>query len=506
MNQPPDVLPPHDVSAEEAVIAALLLADDAIAHVLPIVEAADFFREEHKWAYEAAIALYNRNEAITVPTIAHELERAGRLDAIGGEGALIDIQGRHFTAIGVESHARIVARDARYRRMIQAAGQIARLAYEGGPDAARVLAAAMGLLGNLVEERDLGLVTLGDLPSRERAGIPWGIPALDRYTMGMPPGEITIAAGGVGSGKSMFAAQAVRNCAYAGGSAIVFTMEMSAEAYQARMAHAIASVRKPYSLLESPLTEVEQALVDQAKATIRGWNVQASERGGVTVPSIRAALTLANAQRHIDLVVIDYLQLMGMPGDGEVSAANLKRVTGELKRLAVDEQCHIIVVSQMNRASQTEMRSKQGMTYKCAITDEPFPAPFKEALMGGAVEGDADLVVMIQDHTQCRDGLGRSLNHIEVCITKNRNGVEGHGLLFRNYNMCRLDVLTEKDCFDIAGGDLGMARRLRIDAGLLRDDWRDREVAAAAAEGWEPAGDGGPTWARSALDEAFSRE
>lgn len=502
MNQPPDILPPHDVSAEEAVIAALLLADDAIAHVLPIVEAGDFFRDEHRWAYEAAVALYNRNEAITVPTIAHELERAGRLDAIGGEGALIDIQGRHFTAIGVESHARIVARDARYRALISAAGKIANLAYKGGPDAAAVVAEGIALVGALVKGRDVGLQRLGEVALSDVEGARWGIPALDRYTLGLVPGQLTIVAGRTGSGKSMLAAQMVRNCAQAGGKALIFTMEMGNGEYQRRMAHALSGVRKRFSNYGDPYTDVEQGLLKDAEAEIAGWQVWSSDRSAITVPIIAAAARLSRAEGEIDLIVIDYLQLMGLPDNDTTEAAALKQITATLKSLAVELQCHIVVVSQMNRSSHSEMRGKQTAQLKCIVTDNAYPEPFVESLMGGAVENDADLVVMLQRHTNCP-----TLNHMEVCIVKNRNGISGHGMMLDEYAMCRLRPLTESECFDLAGGSLEMGRRLRVDACLLRDDWRDHEVAAAAdaAEGWEPAGDGGPTWARSALDEAFTR-
>ena len=471
-------LPPHDLAAEEAVLAALLLDETAISRVLPILRPVDFFDQQNMWVYEACLALTERGEPITLPTVRHELLRAGRLDEIGGEPALVELVGRHFTATGVEAHAAIVARDARFRSMVQAGSQIVRLANEGGPDAGRVLAASLSLLGGLVEQRDIGLVKLGTVRHANKStGIQWSIPALDRYTMGLAPGEVSIVAGRVGSGKSMFAGQVARNCATAGGRAIIFTMEMSAAKYELRMAHAIAGVRMPESVYDRPLTDVEQGLVDNATDQIAGWEVEASEQGGVTVPVIAAAVSIANTQRHVDLIVVDYLQLMGMPGDGDVNPQNLKQTTGALKRLAVDQQCHVLIVSQMNRASQTEMRGKPAMSHKCIVTGESFPAPFQEALMGGAVEGDADLVVMLQDHQFCIDGFGRPLNHIEVCITKNRNGREGHGMLFKNYDMGRLRVLTEKDCFDIAGGDLEMARKLRIDSCYMRDDWKAHETA-----------------------------
>ena len=494
-------LPPHDESVEEAVIAAILLDSDTVARVAPILTADDFFREDYRWCYEAATALYNRSEAITVPTLAHELDRAGRLDEIGGEGALIDIQGRHFTAIGVESHARIVARDARYRAMITASGKIAQLAYKGGPDAAAVLSESIGLLGGLVERRDLGLERLGDVEVPDVQGIEWGIPAMDRYTLGAAPGQVTIIAGRTGSGKSMLAAQIARNVAENGGKVLIFTMEMGKGEYQQRIAHAISAVPKRFSRYGTPYSEMELGQLDEAKATMGGWQLWSSDRPSITVPIVSAAARLSLADGPIALIVVDYLQLMGMPEtDNEASA--LKQTTAALKALAVEVGCHVIIVSQMNRAAHTEMRGKQNSQFKCIVTDNPYPEPFVESLMGGAVENDADLVVMLQRHSNCP-----TLNHMEVCIVKNRNGISGHGMMVDEYAMCRLRALTEKECFDVAGGDLGMSRRLRIDACLLRDDWRDHEVAVAAdaAEGWEPASGEGPSWAKQTLDEAFSR-
>ena len=457
-------LPPHDESVEEAVIAALLLDGSALARVMPILEPRDFFRDEHRWAYEAALALSERNEEITIPSLCHELDRAGHLVDIGGEGALFEISGRHFTAIGVESHARIVARDARFRAMISAAGEIARLAYKGGPDAARVLAEAQGLLGGLVQRRDLGLEHLGEIETDDPAGAPWGIPALDRYTMGLAPGQLSIIAGRTASGKSMLAAQVAKNCAEQGGKVLIFTMEMSAGEYQRRMAHAISGVPKRFSVHGVPYTDAEIAHLDTAKATVAGWKVWASARSGVTVPIIAAAARLAEAEGHTDLIVVDYLQLMGLPNGDITEAAGLKQITADLKSLAVEIGCHVVVVSQMNRAAHAELRGKQVGNYKCIVTDNPFPEPFVEGLMGGAVENDADLVVMLQRHTNCP-----MLNHMEVCIVKNRNGVPGHGMMIDNYALCRLESLTDNQCLSLANGDVSIYRALRIDQCLARE-------------------------------------
>lgn len=146
-------LPPHDIGAEEAVVAALFLDGE---YALPRVRAArlepgDFFREQNRWCYEACLAVADRGEEITLTTAAHELDRQGRLDAVGGEPFLVELANKYFTAIGVEAHARIVARDALYRRLIDAAGEIAKVAYRGEADEGAVLAEAVAQLDRIRE-------------------------------------------------------------------------------------------------------------------------------------------------------------------------------------------------------------------------------------------------------------------------------------------------------------------------------------------------------------------
>jgi len=139
-------LPPHDVDAEEAVIASLLVDGDAIFKVAPILRPEDFFREKNVWAYDACLTLWDRGEAINQITIAHELVRRGRLEELGGVAYLSQLVTELPTPLGVEYYAQIVQRDAVYRRLIDAAGKMTQLGYQGGADLGAALARAEGLL------------------------------------------------------------------------------------------------------------------------------------------------------------------------------------------------------------------------------------------------------------------------------------------------------------------------------------------------------------------------
>src|SRR3990172_1040106 len=126
-------LPPHDIEAEEAVVASLLVDPEAIYKVAPRLRAEDFFREKNAWIYEACRALWDRSESINQITVAHELARRGRLEDVGGVSYLSQLVTELPTSVGVEHYAAIIQRDATYRKLITAAGQIAQIAHHGGP-------------------------------------------------------------------------------------------------------------------------------------------------------------------------------------------------------------------------------------------------------------------------------------------------------------------------------------------------------------------------------------
>jgi replicative DNA helicase len=483
-------LPPCDISAEEAVIAAILLDQDAIARVRPLIEAKDFFREQSGWCYAAACALDDRSEPITIPMIAHELADAGKLDAIGGEPWLVELAGSHFTSIGVEAHAGIVARTARYRLLLQAGGQIAQLASQGGPDASHVLAASIGLLNGLVTDADTGLEKLGLGGIDDPPGTSWGIPILDRRTMGMRPGEMMIVAGGVGEGKSMLAGQIARNVAERGGRVVIWSTEMTNHRYELRMAHAISAIRAIDNMYDKPHTPIERESLAAGMSKVNAMDIFSASASGKSVGMISAATRLLGAKKQVDLVVVDYLQQLSLP-KSDTDAGALKSATGALKRLAIELGCAVIVVSQTGRAAQTEMRGKESAKLTCVISGESYPKPFKEAMMGGAIEADADLIVQIQRHF-CQPPSVHELSgqHMQIVITKNRNGREGGGMAWADFGRCRFLFLTQDDCYRIAGTNMGLARALLVDQGFRSSvDSADYDVPEQQAEAAPPATD-----------------
>jgi replicative DNA helicase len=461
-----DRLPPHSVDAEEAVLGAILVEPSVLDKcTIAGLLAEDFFREHHGWVYSAAIACRDAGLDPGIITVAAELNKQGKLDEAGGELLLVTLASGCLTPIGVETHIKMVNDTSRLRRTLVAAGQIAQLAYSE-EDPSAVLEKAQSLIGGLVRVKDSGLEKLTGAHVEQAEGPEWGIPAIDSVTMGMAPGRMTIIAAPTGQGKSMLSGQIVRQFANTGGRAAIFTMEMSNQEYLSRMAHALSGVRMRSSKSDPAFTPFEQGQLDEARSVIDKWDLYSSDKSSVSANGLVASVRALAIERPVGLVLVDYLQLMARGGDAHSNDAEaLKAITGALKSLAMEVGCHVVVVSQMNRASLSEMRRRESSLGECIITEEKFPLPFAESLMGGAVENDADLLVMLQRHPG-----EHCYNHVEVCVVKNRNGITGHSMMISNYALARLETMDLFAVGRAASGDLYKHRALLKDQGLYIDD------------------------------------
>ncbi|MCB9483160.1 MAG: replicative DNA helicase [Dehalococcoidia bacterium] len=434
--RPQTGLPPHDVSAEEAVIAALLLDDDAYARVLPIVKPEDFFREQNGWIYEACLSVAERGEEVTIPTVAHELDRAGHLDEAGGEPYLVEVAGKYFTAVGVETHARIVARDALYRRLIQAAGQIASIAYEGGPDVKSVLSQAEGLLlglrtaeaaGDFKVLRDL-LDEFLEAPDEDEDGelasaVRTGFMDLDELLAGgYKRGDLVILAARTGGGKTSLMLNLARNAAIGQqGTVALFSLEMGGEQLAMRMLSAEAGVEMSRLRLGRH-TEAEEAKVMRAHGQLGTAPIFIDDSAVLSVPEIRAKCRRLQADHGLDLVVVDYLQLLHGAGRADTRANEISQISRSLKELARELRVPVIAGAQLSRAVETR---------------NPHIPMLSDLRESGSIEQDADIVMFIyredmyqrpqdwQDQHPDEPGNAHPTGLANIIVAKHRNGPTG---------------------------------------------------------------------------------
>jgi len=446
-----DKLPPFDVEAEEACIASILVDEEAVGRVEGLVQAEDFYRDQNRWAYEACLALWSRNEPINQVTLAHELSRREKLDDAGGLPYLSRIVAELATPVGVEHYAQIVKRDSTYRTMITAGSQIVQLAYQGGPDIDGAIARAENLIMGVRQSQRMGdLVPLRQLLDEfwETPGIdtPFagtigairsGFMDLDQLLGGFHRSDLVVLAARPSVGKSSLLLNFARNAAVGQNARVaIFTIEMAGEQLAQRLLASECGVDATRLRL-GQMSEAEERRAMNATGELSGLEIYIDDSSLVTVGQLQTKLRrLAQQLGGVDLVLIDYLQLMqGSSRSRDNRVAEVSEISRGLKMLARDLDVPIIAAAQLSRAP--EMRTPH----------IPMLSDLRES---GSIEQDADVVMFIyrEDiYVTREDWETRNFDKpypegiTKLIIAKHRNGPTGQvHLRFRN-NLSRFEDL-----------------------------------------------------------------
>lgn len=336
------------------MIAALLLDDDAV-HRVEGLTPEEFFREQNGWIFAACLAVAQRGDEVTIPAVAHELDRVGKLDEAGGEPYLVEVAGKYFTAIGVETHARIVARDALYRRLISAASSIAESAYRGGPEPGVVLAEADQMLRDLWPSA-VGTLT-GDEVSRmiaegllddARPTLPTYLRPLDlALAGGLGVGELTVIAAPTSVGKTALAARIVREQALRGVPVGVILVEGRHTKFMHRMAAAAAGTSLHYAERNGWAPGEEQAYWD-AFHLVGLSSLHFAEPVPRTPTGIEQWMRQKARRDGVKHFVVDHIDRVNFDAKLQTPAAYRDALT-RWGNLASEEQVAVTVLSQVNR-------------------------------------------------------------------------------------------------------------------------------------------------------------
>jgi len=418
-----------DPLAEAAVLGSILLDRECAAEVFELVTPDDFDDPRHRRVFDAVRVLWDRGESIDFVTVADELERRGQLDDAGGRGFVRGLPEQVPTAVHALRHARIV-RNRSIRRALRRVGvEICEIATqperstEGGVRA--LLDQAESKVFEIASREEQGKgVWLSDLlgpavekitnirdRNRRHAGVESGFLDLDDMTAGLQPGHLVIVAGRPGMGKTAFglnvAANAAmstsRSCAVA-----IFSLEMSADELTNRMlcaeagvdSHAVRTGRLPHDDL-SQLTD--------AAARLHKARLYVDDSPQQTPFSIRARSRRLKARGDLDLVIVDYLQLVQYP-EAENRVQEISAISRSLKALARELAVPVIAMSQLNRGTEKEEAGRR-----------PRLADLRES---GSIEQDADVVLLLfreEYYRPTEENRGRA----EVLIGKQRNGPTG---------------------------------------------------------------------------------
>ncbi|HTE83421.1 MAG TPA: replicative DNA helicase [Dehalococcoidia bacterium] len=427
-------LPPHDIEAEEAVIASLLVDSDAILSVSAILKPDDFFREKNGWVYDACLSLWGRGEAMNEVTVSHELARRERLEPAGGHAFLSQLVSDLPTTVGVEDYARIVGRDAVYRRLISAAGRMAQAAYEGGPDLDSVLGRAETMLMALrsgealrdfVHIRSLLESYLEPIPSAESAPsvIRTGYIDLDTQLGGLKRSDLIILAARPSMGKSALGLNFARNAAAGQHARVaIFTLEMSGEQLAQRMLASEASIDSTRLRLGEH-TEIEERRRNDAIGGLSGLEIYIDDTPVLSVAEMRSKLRRLSAERGLDLVILDYLQLMHSGSSfGENRVQEISFISRSLKEMARELSVPVVALSQLSRAVESR---------------QPHIPMLSDLRESGSIEQDADVVLFIyredayvqreewQEAHPESPGRAYPAGIAQIIIAKHRNGPTG---------------------------------------------------------------------------------
>jgi len=441
-----DKLPPHDLDAEEAIIGSLLIDGTAIYKIATFLNRADFYHERNQWLFEACLALYERNEAINQITVAQELARREKLEAVGGAAFLSHLISVCPTPLDIEHYAQIVYRLSIMRGLIGAADQIAHVGYEAGPDVDTSLSRAEDILFRLRHghgERDfvhirqvLDTYFEAQPPPEEEGRVRERLPyvlsnfvGLDEFLGGFQRSDLIIIAGRPSMGKSSLGLSIARNVAAEQKACVaLFSMEMARDSVVLRLLASESGVnsrRVRFGLH----TEDEERRIMDAIGVLSESTIFIDDSPQLRVVDMRSKARRLHFERGLDLIIVDYLQLMQGDGRGENRVQEISYISRSLKALSRELNVPVIAVSQLSRA--VEWRASH----------IPQLADLRES---GSIEQDADVVIFIYRDEYYHNEEEWQLQHpdreypreeADIIIAKNRNGPTGQIKLRFRHNL-----------------------------------------------------------------------
>jgi replicative DNA helicase len=416
-------MPPHDLEAEMAVLASILLDGECMGTVAPLLQCGDFYRGAHQRLYEVMQSLYDRGEPVDPMLVFRQCEREGILEQTGGRDYLATLVGAVATPAHAEHYAKIVREKSIARALIAVAAEIQQAAYAHEGQGDELLERAEARVFELGNQRDMGQArgvasllheAFDEMQDRDGFvhGVRTGYYQFDDLTTGLHAGELVIVAGRPSMGKTTFALNAAMNAAILDGKRVaIFSLEMTAQNIVKNMLCALARfpgqrLRKGGGRFLSP--EEQQRLADAAGPLFEA-NVYVDDTPALTPTVLRAKARRLKARGGLDLLVIDYLQLMealGTTRNVESRQQEIAYISRSLKGLAREIQVPVIAISQLNRDAEKREQHR------------PKLSDLRES---GAIEQDADLICLLY-RPYCYTRNESDKRSAEVIVAKQRNG------------------------------------------------------------------------------------
>jgi replicative DNA helicase len=448
---------PWSNEAEQAVLGAMLLDQDAALRGAELLDDGLFYKEGHRRLFRAMRRLVERRTVIDHVTIREELVSRGELDSAGGEGYLVELLDAAVTSANLEAHAAIVREKAVLRQLIEASTRIVSQAYDGSMPAAELLDDAESRIFQISQYRKAeGFSRLKEMlwPAMERieklhgrkqtiTGVPSGFKDLDELTLGFQPSELVIIAARPSMGKTAFvlnlaahaASDALQSDGARGGVAM-FSLEMSKEALVQRLLSAEAAVDS-HKLRQGSLNDSDFAALARAAGFLSSCPIWIDDTPALTLLEMRSKARRLRIDGNIGLVVVDYLQLMRSPQYARDRVQEISDISRSLKALARELEVPVVALSQLSRAS--EQRGGDRVPILSDLRDS------------GAIEQDADQVIFIHrpemyyDLREKAEKEGKDIRGKAIVeLAKNRNGPTGPVNLYFRKEITRFENYSDR--------------------------------------------------------------
>lgn len=416
-------IPPHNTDAEQSVLGAMLLDKDAIIEATEIIGANDFYKEAHTEIFEAILNIYNRDEPVDLVTLSEELTQRKTLESIGGIVYLTSLSSAVPTTTNVKYYARIVEEKSILRRLIKASSDILDKGYQAEEDINNILDLAEKNIFDISQKRSQeGFSPIKDvlMESFQKieelyqnkgglTGITTGFIDIDRKTSGLQKSDLILIAARPSMGKTAFALNVAQNTALKGSSSVaIFSLEMSKEQLVQRLLSSESHI-EIQKIRTGDLAEDEWPRLAKAMGPLAQSKIYIDDTPGITVMEMKSKCRRLKMEQGLDLILIDYLQLMSGDGNSESRQQEISTISRSLKGLAREMDCPVVALSQLSRAP--ELRADH----------RPILSDLRES---GAIEQDADIVMFLyRDEYYHQDSEKKNMG--EVIIAKQRNGATG---------------------------------------------------------------------------------
>ncbi|MFH1386507.1 MAG: replicative DNA helicase [bacterium] len=416
-------VPPQNLAAEQSVIGSMLLDKNAAMRAFEVLAPDSFYRDAHRFIYEAIVELFERGEPVDLVTVTEVLRKAGKLDSVGGSIYIADLLNSVPTSANVDYYAKIVEEKAILRRLIESGTRIVSDAFSEPEDVNLILDQAEKSIFEIALKRTREgfhridsviknvLDKIDSLYGKKDAitGTPTGFPDLDQLTAGFQPSDLIIIAARPSVGKTAFALNIAQEVAIKHKIPVaIFSLEMSKESLAQRMLCSEAEVNAQ-QLKTATLSDTGWKKLTRALGRLSEAQLYIDDAASVTALEIRAKARRLKLEKGLGLIIVDYLQLMRGKAHSENRVQEISDIARSLKTLARELEVPVIALSQLSRA----------------VEQRPDRIPrLSDLRESGEIEQTADLVMFIHREDYYNPQTERG-NIAEIIIAKQRNGPIG---------------------------------------------------------------------------------